>query len=58
MLCFVYPLGSLDTFRHIKKDINEARKGSECGMALERFDGIQEGDKIQAFEETVKPGQL
>jgi len=50
--------GSLDTLRHIKKSISEARKGSECGMALEKFSGFQEGDKIQSFEEIERPGQL
>jgi len=50
--------GSLDTLRHAKKDITEARKGSECGMALDGFSGFQEGDKIQSFEQTERPGQL
>jgi len=53
-----YFIGSLDTLRHVKKDITEARKGSECGMAMDGFSGFQEGDKIQSFEQTERPGQL
>lgn len=54
-----YPcLGSVDTLRHIKKDITEARKGSECGLSVDNFSRFQEGDKIQSYEETEKLAQL
>ncbi|KAI8825695.1 uncharacterized protein EV422DRAFT_137193 [Fimicolochytrium jonesii] len=41
--------GRLKTFKHHKKDINEASKGLECGMGFERFDALEEGDIIQAY---------
>ncbi|KAF8321274.1 initiation factor 2 [Clavulina sp. PMI_390] len=50
--------GSLDTLRHIKKDITEARKGSECGLSICSFGAFVEGDKIQSYEEIEKLAQL
>jgi translation initiation factor IF-2 len=51
-------LGNLDTLRHIKKDIEEARKGSECGMSFTSFDNLREGDLIQFFEVIERPATL
>jgi translation initiation factor IF-2 len=45
--------GTLDALRHIKKDILEARKGSDCGMSFEDFLDAQEADRIQSFEVIV-----
>ncbi|KAI9304402.1 translation initiation factor IF-2 [Cunninghamella echinulata] len=39
--------GQLDALRQVKKDINEAKKGLECGMSFDGFDGFKEGDVIQ-----------
>jgi translation initiation factor IF-2 len=50
--------GTLDALKHVKKDILEARKGSECGVSFVNFTGVQEGDRIQTFEVIEKPGQL
>lgn len=41
--------GRLDTLRHIKKDVTEMRKGTECGMALDGFDQVEVGDVVQCF---------
>ncbi|KAJ3411829.1 hypothetical protein HDV05_001671 [Chytridiales sp. JEL 0842] len=41
--------GALKTFKHHKKDINEASKGLECGIALDGFSSIQQGDKIVCY---------
>ncbi|KAK6365010.1 translation initiation factor IF-2 [Exophiala oligosperma] len=43
--------GTLNSFRNIKKDVTEMRKGSECGMGFENWDGFEVGDQIQSFEE-------
>jgi len=37
--------------KHGKKDVNEMRKGSECGMGCIDFQDLQAGDQIQAYEE-------
>lgn len=35
----------------MKKDVEEMRKGSECGMAFADWDGFVVGDQVQAYEE-------
>lgn len=42
--------GNMDTLKHMKKDVAEMRKGTECGIALEGFDDVQEGDQIVTFQ--------
>lgn len=51
-------LGTLDTMRHLKKDVVEVRKGSECGVTLVNFADLREGDVIQMYEKLEKPGVL
>ncbi|KAL2410682.1 Translation initiation factor IF-2, mitochondrial [Exophiala dermatitidis] len=43
--------GMLSSFKNIKKDVTEMRKGSECGMGFENWEDFQVGDQIQSFEE-------
>jgi len=50
--------GILDTMRHLKKDVTELRKGSECGLTLANFTDLREGDVIQMYEKLEKPGVL
>ncbi|TPX38708.1 hypothetical protein SeMB42_g06587 [Synchytrium endobioticum] len=45
----LYDDGSLKTFKHVKKEITEAGKGMECGMAFDGFGIFQPGDLIQAY---------
>lgn len=42
--------GKIDTMKHEKDDIKEAKEGHECGIILDGFNGIQEGDIIESFE--------
>ncbi|KAH0845330.1 Translation initiation factor IF-2, mitochondrial [Fonsecaea pedrosoi] len=44
-------LGTLNSFKNIKKDVTEMRKGSECGMGFENWEAFEVGDQIQSFEE-------
>jgi len=41
-----YPLASL---RRVKDDVKEVREGMECGIRLEGFNDIKEGDLLEAF---------
>ncbi|THG99213.1 hypothetical protein EW026_g3101 [Hermanssonia centrifuga] len=50
--------GKLETLRQIKKDIMQAGKGMECGMAFEGWDDLRDGDLIQVYEEIEKAGSL
>lgn len=50
--------GSLDSLKHIKKDVTEMRKGTECGLGFKDWDGAQEGDQVQCFEEKEEARKL
>jgi translation initiation factor IF-2 len=41
--------GKLDTLKRFKDDAKEVAAGYECGLTLERFGDIKEGDIIEAF---------
>jgi translation initiation factor IF-2 len=41
-----YPIASL---RNEKDDVREVRRGMECGIRLDGFNDIKEGDELQAF---------
>ncbi|KAK8069969.1 hypothetical protein PG994_006585 [Apiospora phragmitis] len=45
------PCRELESLKHIKKDIMEARKGGECGIGFEEFQDFKVGDVVQAYEE-------
>jgi len=50
--------GTLNSFKNIKKDVTEMRKGSECGMGFENWNDFEVGDQIQSFEEIHEKRQL
>ncbi|KAJ4001485.1 hypothetical protein F5050DRAFT_1560782 [Lentinula boryana] len=50
--------GPVETLRVVKKDVMEVRKGSEFGLSLANFSGLQAGDSIQMFTIIEKPGVL
>lgn len=41
--------GKLDSLKRFKDDAKEVMQGYECGLALEKFNEIQEGDIVEAF---------
>ncbi|KAI5859954.1 initiation factor 2 [Durotheca rogersii] len=43
--------GKIETLKHVKDDITEARSGSECGVGFQDFQDFEVGDTIQAYEE-------
>ncbi|PNP39125.1 hypothetical protein TGAMA5MH_08977 [Trichoderma gamsii] len=43
--------GKIDTLKHVKKDVQEMGKGTECGIGLEEFEDFQADDQIQTYEE-------
>lgn len=45
--------GMLGSLKNVKKDVTEARKGGECGMAFEGWEGFKEGDLVQCYEEKM-----
>ncbi len=47
--------GKIDSLKRFKDDAKEVAQGYECGITLERFSDIKEGDVIEAFVmETVE----
>jgi len=50
--------GRLDTFRHLKDDITEASKGTECGINLESFGDLKKDDVIQVYSDIELPKVL
>ncbi|MNY68456.1 Translation initiation factor IF-2 [compost metagenome] len=41
--------GKIDTLKRFKDDAKEVAQGYECGITLERYNDVQEGDIIEAF---------
>jgi translation initiation factor IF-2 len=41
--------GKVKTLKHVKKDVEEASKGLECGIQFEGFTDIREGDVLQTY---------
>ena len=42
--------GKIDTLKRFKDDANEVHEGNECGVALESYQDIKSGDKLEFFE--------
>jgi translation initiation factor IF-2 len=41
--------GRIASLRRFKDDVSEVKTGFECGIGLERFNDIKEGDVIEVF---------
>jgi translation initiation factor IF-2 len=47
--------GKLSSLKRFKDDVRDVKEGFDCGIALEGFNDVKEGDVIQAYEiESVK----
>ncbi len=42
--------GKLDTLKRFKDEVKEVKEGQECGMSLENYQDIKQGDVIQCYE--------
>ena len=42
--------GKISSLKHVKENVTEINKGYECGIGIESFKDIQEGDIIEAFK--------
>ncbi|MHB8530637.1 MAG: translation initiation factor IF-2, partial [Caulobacteraceae bacterium] len=45
----VLELGTLQTLKRFKDEVNEVQSGQECGMAFQGFQDIKAGDSIECF---------
>ena len=41
--------GKLASLKRFKDDVREVNEGYECGMSIEKFNDIKEGDVIEAY---------
>jgi len=42
--------GKLASLKRFKDDVREVQSGYECGLSIEKFNDIKEGDIVEAFE--------
>jgi translation initiation factor IF-2 len=42
--------GALGSLKRFKDDVREVREGFECGIGIEGYNDIREGDVIEAYE--------
>ena len=51
--------GKLGSLKRFKDDVKEAAAGYECGLSIEKFNDLKEGDIIESFEmEAIKRKEL
>jgi translation initiation factor IF-2 len=50
--------GTIETLRHLKKEVGEVRKGTECGISFDGFGDVREGDEIVTFTTFEVPREL
>ncbi len=50
--------GKVSALKRFKDDVKEVTHGYECGLSIEKFDKIQVGDIIEAFEEVEIKAKL
>ena len=44
--------GQLESLRRFKDDVNEAKEGLECGIAIKDYNDVKLGDQIEVFQRT------
>jgi translation initiation factor IF-2 len=42
--------GRIGSLRRFKEDVREVAEGFECGIGVENFQDVKEGDVIEAYE--------
>lgn len=50
--------GNISSIKREKEDAKEVKKGLECGIVLDGFNDIEEGDEIQAYEVIYQTQEL
>ena len=45
--------GELGSLKRFKDDVKEVSKGFECGLNINNFNDIQQGDFVESFEEVA-----
>jgi translation initiation factor IF-2 len=50
--------GALGQLKRFKDDVKEVSAGYECGLSIDKFNDINEGDSIEAYEEIEVKSKL
>ena len=50
--------GTITSLKNVKKDVQEMRKGTECGMGFDGWEGFKVGDQVQTYEEVSERRKL
>jgi translation initiation factor IF-2 len=45
----IQEMGTLQTLKRFKDEVNEVQSGQECGMAFANFQDIKVGDVVECF---------
>jgi translation initiation factor IF-2 len=48
----------ISSLKRFNDDVKEVKNGFECGIMLENFNDIKEGDVIEAFKEVEEQASL
>ena len=54
----IYPQGKLSSLKRFKDDVREVDRGFECGMQIDGYNDIKEGDVIESFREVEEKRTL
>jgi len=48
--------GRISSLKRFKEDVKDVTQGYECGIGIDNFDDVKEGDVIESYEyEEVSP---
>lgn len=50
--------GTISSLKRVKEDVREVQKGLECGILLNNFSDVKEGDILEAYEVTYIAQEL
>ncbi len=50
--------GGINSIKRVKEDVREVQKGVECGIVLNSYNDIEEGDILESFEIQYKTQEL
>lgn len=50
--------GQIASLKRFKEDVSEVKQGFECGIGLDGFQDIKEGDVIEAYQIVEKPREI
>lgn len=51
-------IGTIESLKNQKKDVETMRKDTECGIGFGVWDGFKVGDRIQCYEERFEARKL